>query len=62
MRLKLFRFASDAETGTIESTSLQAAFDKLKPTDEQLANGACLWVEDCETGDRIEIVSLEIIK
>lgn len=52
---KSYRYATDAASGTVESTSLAAAFNSLrsKITDAQRDDGATLWVEDPETGARI---------
>lgn len=54
--MNTYRYATDAEIGTIESTSLDAAYDTLRAdvTDDQIADGATLWVED-DSGDRLTL-------
>lgn len=49
-----YRFATDADSGTITAESLDAAYDTLRAgiTDEMIADGATLWVEDATTGER----------
>lgn len=49
-----FNYRTDAETGTVQSQSLRDAFEKMLPTDAQLADGAWLWVEDPATGERLD--------
>jgi len=49
-----FRYATDSETGTIQSDTLESAYATLRAniSDAAIANGATLWVADSE-GNRI---------
>jgi len=49
-----YKYATDAEIGTVQADSLQTAYDALRSTitDEMIEDGATLWVED-ETGNRL---------
>ena len=53
----VYSFATDATSGTVHAESLQCAFDVLaaKITDDMIADGATLWVEDETTGERIKL-------
>ena len=52
-----FTYATDSGSGTVEAASLKDAYQALrsKITDDQVADGATLWVEDSRTGERITI-------
>jgi hypothetical protein len=45
-------YKTDSESGTMEAESLDAAMDTIRPTAEQIADGAWAWVE-AEDGERI---------
>jgi len=49
-----YKYATDAEIGTVQADSLQTAYDALrsKITDEMIEDGATLWVED-KSGNRL---------
>lgn len=52
--LRDFDYSTDGESGEVEAASLAEAYQTLreKITDAQIADGATLWVEDSETGER----------
>ena len=53
--LRQFAYATDSASGTVEAASLADAYQTMraKITDSQVADGATLWVEDTDTGERI---------
>jgi hypothetical protein len=53
--LREFAYATDSASGTVEAASLADAYQTMraKITDSQVADGATLWVEDTDTGERI---------
>lgn len=52
---KTYTYATDSASGTVVAESLITAYYMLavKIFHEQIADGATLWVEDKETGDRL---------
>ena len=57
--LREYKYRSDSESGTVQATDLQealhVALDAVGITGAMLADGASLWVEDQETGERISL-------
>jgi hypothetical protein len=55
--MKIYKFSTDSESGTVQAESLQAAYDSLLATItvEMIEDGATLWVEDTITRDRITL-------
>ena len=55
-KMNTYSYATDSTTGTINATNLDAAYDAIrdKITDEMLADGATLWVEDA-AGERLTL-------
>lgn len=52
--MNTYKFATDAESGSVSAESLKAAYAKLrsKITQAMIDDGATLWVEDAN-GDRL---------
>jgi hypothetical protein len=52
-----YTYATDAEAGIVNAESLADAYDTLRSriTQEMIEDGATLWVEDIETGERITL-------
>jgi hypothetical protein len=59
MKMKTFTYKSDSEQGTVEARTLKAALKKAQEesrvTPAAIADGAWLWVEDPESGDRLHV-------
>ena len=55
--MNTYSYATDSTSGSVEAESLQAAYDSLrsKVTDEMIEDGATLWVESDDTGERITL-------
>lgn len=53
-KMNTYTYATDAVKGTVQATSLDAAYESLRATitDEMIEDGATLWVEDAD-GDRL---------
>lgn len=53
-KMKTFSYATDSENGTINAASLAEAYATLRAriTDAMIEDGATLWVEDTDTGER----------
>ncbi len=43
-----YRFCTDSESGVIAAESLEAALEKVSPTEAAIRDGAFAWVEDSE--------------
>jgi len=50
---RVFRYRTDSEQGEVIAEDIDAAIDKIRPTEDQIADGAWAWVEDAESGERI---------
>ena len=52
--MNTYSYATDSTTGTINATSIEAAYDAIrdKITNEMIEAGATLWVEDAK-GERL---------
>lgn len=52
--MNTYSYATDSASGTVKASSLEAAYDSIraKITDEMVADGATLWVEDAK-GERL---------
>lgn len=57
--MKTYNYCSDSAQGTIQADSIESAFEKAKQivdiNDATIEDGAFVWVEDEDTGKRIEI-------
>ncbi len=53
--LREFTYATDSASGSVKAASLADAYQTLraKISDAQVADGATLWVEDAESGERM---------
>lgn len=52
--MKTFFYSTDSVNGTIKATSIQAAFDEIRPTDDQIEDGAYGLVRDETTNEELD--------
>jgi len=55
-KMNTYKYATDAEMGTVTADTLEAAYDQLRARimDAMIEDGATLWVES-EDGDRLTL-------